>query len=145
MSCISGVKCAVKIKLYNRFNNVRKATINAHDRVNKVVPGCVVGKEILRIRHEPWKTEASFKGFSPSGIYLRTTLEFKSTSCSAVRLSLTCVSLRVSALTHKIYNTVAVHEVNTLREKHCWEQEGEVKEESSDAWKECSVSKAGKS
>lgn len=46
-------------------------------------------------------------------------MEFKSTSISAVHLSLSCASLTVAVLTEvlkKIYKTSSVHEVNTGRE-----------------------------
>lgn len=51
------------------------------------------GNGDFMIRYEPWQIEALFKGCSLSGVYLRTMMEFKSTSISAVHLSLSCASL----------------------------------------------------
>lgn len=85
-----------------------------------VVPGCVVGMEILWIRYESWQIEALFKGCSLSAVYVGTMMEFKSTSISAVHLSLSCAFLTVAVLTEvlkkiykEIYKTSSVYEVNT--------------------------------
>lgn len=41
------------------FNDVRK--VRDALIVYKVLPGCVVGKEILRIRYESWQIQTLFK------------------------------------------------------------------------------------
>lgn len=51
-----------------------------------------------------------------SGVHVRTMMEFKNTSVSAVHLSLSCTFLTVAALTDvlkKIYKTSCAHELNT--------------------------------
>lgn len=62
------------------------------------------------IRYEPRQIEALFKGCSLSGVYLRTVMEFKSTSISAVHLSLSCASLPV-CVDSRSMKTSSIHEV----------------------------------